>query len=64
MKRVKKETQSVTLRMEKELCDRLNDYCARSGQSKTVAIERAVDAYIKNYDEERKVIENTISPAT
>ena len=64
MKRVKKETQSVTLRMEKELCDRLNDYCARSGQRKTVAIERAVDAYIKNYDEERKVIKNQTSSVT
>ena len=64
MRKAKKETQSVTLRMEKELCDRLNDYCARSGQSKTVAIERAVNAYIKHYDEERKVIENTASSTT
>lgn len=45
---------SVTVRMKNELFERLNDFCERSGQPKTVAIERAVKAYIDAYDEERK----------
>lgn len=36
--------------MDKLTFDRLNDYCEASGQSKTVAIERAVNKYIDEYD--------------
>lgn len=51
---VKKDSHPVTVRMEQELLDRLNDFCDRSGQPKTVAIERAVKAYIDSYDEDMK----------
>ena len=49
--RPKKPNHPVTVRLEQELYDRLNDFCERSGQPKTVAIERALKAYIDDYDE-------------
>lgn len=54
MARPKKENHPVTVRMEKQLYDRLNDFCERYGQPKTVAIERAVKAYIDDYDDMMK----------
>ena len=36
--------------MEQGLFDRMEDFCERSGQSKTVALERALTAYIDAYD--------------
>lgn len=51
MARPKKENHPLTVRMEKELYDRLTMYCERSGQPKTVAIERAVKQYIDEYDQ-------------
>ena len=51
---VKKDSHPITVRMEQDILNRLNDFCDRSGQSKTVAIERAVKAYIDNYDEDMK----------
>lgn len=51
MARPKKPNHPVTVRFEQELYDRLNDFCERSGQPKTVAIERALKAYIDDYDE-------------
>lgn len=54
MARPKKENHPVTIRMEKKLYDSLNDFCERSGQPKTVAIERAVKAYIDDYNEMMK----------
>lgn len=50
MARVKKESKPFSIRMDKLTFDRLNDYCEASGQSKTVAIERAVNKYIDEYD--------------
>ena len=50
MARQKKESHPITIRMEQELFDRLNDFCDRSGQPKTVAIERALTEYINAYD--------------
>lgn len=51
MARPKKPNHPVTVRLEQELYERLNDFCERSGQPKTVAIERALKAYIDDYDE-------------
>lgn len=50
MARPKKPNHPVTVRLEQELYDRLNDFCERSGQPKTVAIERSLKAYIDDYD--------------
>ena len=45
-----KESQPLTIRMEKGIYDRLKEFCEESGQSKTVAIERAITLYIDDYD--------------
>ena len=51
MARPKKDSHPVTIKMELSLYNRMNNYCERSGQPKTVAIERALAEYIDNYDE-------------
>lgn len=50
MARVKKENVPVSVRMEKKIYERLVEFCEESGQSKTVAIERAVNLYIDEYN--------------
>ncbi len=50
MARAKKASHPITIRMEQDLFDRMEDFCERSGQPKTVAIERALSEYIDNYD--------------
>lgn len=54
MARPRKPSHPVTIRMEQEIFDRLNDFCERSGQPKTVAIERALKEYIDTYDKMMK----------
>lgn len=36
--------------MDKALLERLNQFCEIAGQTKTTAIERAVNFYIENYE--------------
>ena len=45
-----KKSKPMSLRIERSIAERLTDFCKRSGQSKTTAIERAIIAYIDNYD--------------
>lgn len=45
-----KESQPLSVRMEKTTFERLKEFCEESGQSKTVAIERAINMYIDDYD--------------
>ena len=47
MPRKRKESKPFNIRMEKSVYDKLVDFCAVSGQSKTVAVERAVLSYIE-----------------
>ncbi len=58
MARPKKENTPITLRMEQTLYERLNDYCEKSGQSRTLAVERAVKMYIDDYDEKMQKLES------
>lgn len=57
MARPKKPNHPVTVRLEQELYDRLNDFCERSGQPKTVAIERALAMYIEDYYDKQAKLE-------
>ncbi len=50
MPRQKKDAQPISIKMDKVTFDRLAEYCIRSGQSKTVAIERAINQFIDEYD--------------
>lgn len=49
MARPKKENHPISIRMDKAIYDRLNEFCEVSGQPKTVAIERALMAYMNDY---------------
>ena len=57
MPKPKKDSHPFSIRMEQETYERLEEYCDKSGQSKTVAIERAVNFFIDDYDEKMKIIE-------
>lgn len=50
MPRPKKDFRPCSIKMEVETFDRLQNYCEKSGQPKTVAIERAVNMFIDDYD--------------
>ena len=54
MPRPAKDTRPCSLRMEKQLFERLEQFCNDSGQSKTTAIERAVSMYIDDYYKKMK----------
>ena len=45
MPREKKESKPLNIRMEKSIYDNLVKFCETSGQSKTLAVERAVLLY-------------------
>ena len=45
-----KESKPFSIRMDKSIFDRLEAFCEKSGQSKTVAIKRAVNMYVDDYD--------------
>ena len=51
-----KEYQPVTIRMDKATYDRMSQFCEEAGQSKTVAIERAMNMYIDDYDEKMRLL--------
>lgn len=53
-----KESHPISIRMEKDIFDRLQQFCEDSGQSKTVAIERAISMYIDDYDDKKRQLEN------
>ena len=51
MGRPRKDNVPVSFRLERTVFDKLNQFCADSGQAKTVAIERALGMYIDDYYE-------------
>ena len=57
MAREKKENVPVSIRMEKQTDDRLVKFCEKSGQPKTIAIERAVNLYIDEYNKKMERVE-------
>lgn len=59
MPRPKKDNHPLSMRIDKNIYERLNQYCADSGQTKTMAIERALVSYMDDYyhqqDELKKI---------
>lgn len=49
MARPTKETKPCSIRMEKQTFERLEKFCEDSGQTKTIAIERALNMYMDDY---------------
>lgn len=58
MPRIKKENVPVSFRLAKDVNERLEQFCKDSGQSKTVAVERAIVMYVDDYEvKQRKLSE-------
>ena len=58
MPRPKKVNYPLSLRIEKNVYDRLTQYCEDSGQTKTLAIERALMVYIDEYYRQQEKLEH------
>ena len=58
MPRPKKDNCPLSLRIEKNVYDRLTQYCEDSGQTKTLAIERALMGYIDEYYRQQEKLEH------
>jgi len=56
MPRLKKDNHPISIRMEQDLYDRLNQFVEDSGQPKTVAIERALEMYLNDYYSKQELI--------
>lgn len=54
MAKQKKDYRPCSLRMDAEIYEILEDYCEKSGQSKTTAIERAVVLLAQEYDKKNQ----------
>ena len=50
MARPKKDSVAVTVKMDREVFDILSKFIESSGQSKTLAIERAIRMYVADYE--------------
>lgn len=57
MPRAQKPHHPVTVRLEQGVYEKLNQFCEDSGQPKTVAIERALAMYIKDYYDKQAKLE-------
>ncbi len=47
MARAKKEAKNFACKFDKEIFEKLEEFCALSGQNKTAVVERAVEKYIE-----------------
>ena len=60
MARAKKETVPSSFRLSADLAERLTKFCEDSGQSKTVAVERALAMYIDDYETKQKKLKGEL----
>ena len=51
-----KEYYLFSIRMDKQTFERLDKFCEDSGQTKTLAMERAINMYIDDYDKKMAMI--------
>lgn len=54
MAKPKKNGTYLNVRIESSIYERLEALCDDAGQTKTVAVERALNAYLDNYEEKQK----------
>ncbi len=47
MAKEKKDSRNFSCKFDRRIFERLEDFCALSGQNKTAVIERAVDKYLE-----------------
>ena len=50
MARPKKESAPTSFRLDTAISERLTKFCEESGQTKTTAVERALEMYIDDYN--------------
>lgn len=60
MARPKKQNHPIAVRLNQEIYDRLNRFVEDSGQSKTVALERALAMYMDDYYDKQRLIEKAV----
>ncbi len=48
MSRIKKDAKNFTCRFDKQIFERLEEFCNLSGQNKTAVVERAVQKYLED----------------
>jgi len=56
MPRQKKDAKILNIRLAADVNDQLEQYCEDSGQTKTVAVERALSAFIDDYYAQQKLL--------
>ena len=59
MSREKKDSKAFSCKFEREIFERLEEFCKLSGQNKTVVVERALEMYIDAMNENpEKLMQN------
>jgi predicted DNA-binding protein len=53
---MKKQQTPTSFRMATDVFERLEEFCEESGQSKTLAVERAITMYINDYEAKKKQV--------
>ncbi len=61
MARPKKNGTYLNVCIETLIYERLVALCEDAGQSKTVAVERALTAYLDDYDEKQRILRESVS---
>lgn len=61
MARAKKNGTYLNVCIETTIYDRLEKLCSDAGQTKTVAVERALIAYFDAYDEKQRILDGITS---
>jgi len=59
MARAKKESVVLNIRLSKDISEKLTNYCDDAGQTKTLAVERALEKYIEDYYAQKKLLEES-----
>lgn len=57
MPRQKQDKVPFSLRIDRALLERLEQYCDDAGQTKTTAVERALTMYMDDWDSKKKKLE-------
>ena len=56
MARQKKDGTYLNVRIATSIYNRLTDFCDDAGQTKTIAVERALAEYLDNYEKKQKLL--------
>lgn len=56
MARAKKNGIYLNVCIEAEIYEKLDNFCIEAGQTKTVAVERALEEYINRYEKKQQIL--------